>query len=68
MNTIQLYVYIIQKELSEYLQEVDFTVRIENTDSTFPAITHRQIDHVIVQGDTTIDFTVANAATVYLLF
>jgi glucuronoarabinoxylan endo-1,4-beta-xylanase len=43
----------------------DFTVRIANTDSTFPAITTKQIDNIVIQSDTTFDFTVTRAATIY---
>jgi glucuronoarabinoxylan endo-1,4-beta-xylanase len=35
-----------------------FTVRIENTFSTFPFIISRQIDNVVVQGDSTLDCSV----------
>jgi glucuronoarabinoxylan endo-1,4-beta-xylanase len=48
-----------------YLQANNFTVRIENTDSTFPAITTNQIQNITVQSDTTLNFTVAKAATIY---
>jgi glucuronoarabinoxylan endo-1,4-beta-xylanase len=56
----------MNKELAEFFQEGSFIVRIENTDNTSPPITHRQIEDVIIQSDTTLNFTVANAVTVYL--
>lgn len=51
-----------------------FTVRIENTDSTFPAIDSQRFDNVTVQSSTNLDFTVStngtfpqpNAALIYL--
>jgi glucuronoarabinoxylan endo-1,4-beta-xylanase len=48
----------------------NFTVRIENTGTTFPLIASRQIDNVAIQSDTTLDFLVENqipvpVATVY---
>jgi len=51
----------------------NFAVRIENTDSTFPAIIAQQFDNVVVQSNTTLDFTVntngtfpdPNAALIY---
>jgi len=57
-------------EMNEGMKEFrlagNFTVRIENTDSIFPAITPRQIENVEIQSDTTLDFAVAKAAIVYL--
>jgi glucuronoarabinoxylan endo-1,4-beta-xylanase len=49
----------------------NFTVRIENTGTTFPLIAAVQIDNVPIQGDTTLNFLVENqnpipVATVYL--
>jgi glucuronoarabinoxylan endo-1,4-beta-xylanase len=46
---------------------VNFTVRIENTANTFPIIISRQFDDVIVESDTSIDFSVSAVpvATVY---
>jgi glucuronoarabinoxylan endo-1,4-beta-xylanase len=48
-----------------------FTVRIENTSSTFPLITSKTIDNVAIQSDTTCDFLVENqmpvpVSTVYI--
>ncbi len=47
---------------------LNFTVRIENTAGTSPLIISRQIDDVVIQSDTTIDFSVSAVpvATVYL--
>jgi len=39
----------------------NYAVRIQNADSTFPAITPLQINNVIVQSDTTLNFTVSSA-------
>ena len=44
----------------------NYTVRIENTDSTFPAITPIQIENVVIESDTTLDYSVTEAAVVYL--
>jgi glucuronoarabinoxylan endo-1,4-beta-xylanase len=51
-----------------------FTVRIANTDSTFPSVITQQFDNVTVQSDATLDFSVSTngtfpdptAATVYV--
>jgi glucuronoarabinoxylan endo-1,4-beta-xylanase len=59
--------------VNQYMLGGDFTVRIENTDSTFPAIVAQQFDSVAVQGNATLDFTVntngifpdPNAAVIY---
>jgi glucuronoarabinoxylan endo-1,4-beta-xylanase len=38
----------------------NFTVRIENTGTTFPLIASKQVENVIIQKDTTLDFLVDN--------
>jgi glucuronoarabinoxylan endo-1,4-beta-xylanase len=38
-----------------------FTVKIENSDSTFPPITSTQYSNIEVRGDTTIDFTASTS-------
>jgi glucuronoarabinoxylan endo-1,4-beta-xylanase len=59
------------KSLNKNLQSETFTIQIANTDSTFPAITPKQMTDIVVQNDTTINITVnayipPNAATIYL--
>jgi glucuronoarabinoxylan endo-1,4-beta-xylanase len=58
----------IAKRTNASLQGGTFTIHIENTDSTIPAIAPRRIENVVVRRDTTLDFTVSalNAATIYL--
>ncbi|MCI0692606.1 T9SS type A sorting domain-containing protein [candidate division KSB1 bacterium] len=58
----------IAKRTNALLLGGTYTVLIENTDSTFPAIAPLRIENVVVQSDTTLDFTVSvlNAATIYL--
>jgi len=41
---------------------VSFTVRIDNTTNTFPRIISRQFVHIVLQGDTTLDFLVDSLA------
>ncbi|HEY9167562.1 MAG TPA: FlgD immunoglobulin-like domain containing protein [Candidatus Kryptonia bacterium] len=45
-----------------------FTVQIQNTDSTFPAITPQQFNNVTVQSDTTLDYSVTAPAPVMVYF
>lgn len=54
------------KRTNVTLPEGNYTVHIENTDSTSPAILPQQFDDVVVQNDTTLNFDVAlsNAAVV----
>lgn len=60
----------MEKRVNGFLQATDFTVRIENTIDTYPTIVPKQISNVIVQNDTTLNFTVEEydpyIATVYL--
>lgn len=53
----------IRKEMNVALLGGNFTVRIENTDSTFPAIIAQQFDNIAVQSNTTLDFTVNTNGT-----
>jgi glucuronoarabinoxylan endo-1,4-beta-xylanase len=63
----------MKKEMSVFLQAGKFTLRVENTDSTFPAIVPQQFDNVVIQNDSTMNITVStnsafpdpNAAMVY---
>jgi len=55
----------------QHLLGGNFTVRIDNTSTTSPLITSKQIDNIVVQSDTTLDFLVDNqipipVSTVYL--
>lgn len=54
-------------ELSSNVQESVFDVLIENRFDTKPAIISKRIDEVVIQGDTTIDFSVLAIpdATIY---
>jgi glucuronoarabinoxylan endo-1,4-beta-xylanase len=54
--------------LDALVQGGTFSVRIANTDSTFPVITPLQLDNVEVQNDTTLDFavTIKDGATIFL--
>jgi glucuronoarabinoxylan endo-1,4-beta-xylanase len=58
----------IEKRTDATLASETFTVHIENTNDTSPAIAPIQIENVAVSSDTTINFTVSalNAATIYL--
>jgi len=61
----------LKKEMKVSLNGITFTVRIANTDTTSPAIISQEFDNVVVQSDTTLNFTVngyipPNVATVYL--
>ena len=47
------------KEKSEAVLGGIFSIRIENTDSTFPAIIAQQFDNTVVQSNTTLDFAVS---------
>ncbi|MDZ7261108.1 MAG: T9SS type A sorting domain-containing protein [candidate division KSB1 bacterium] len=54
-----------------YLQGFEFTVLIENTESTFPTIMPKKITNVVVQHNAILNFTVdeyinPNAAIIYL--
>jgi glucuronoarabinoxylan endo-1,4-beta-xylanase len=58
----------LMKEQAEIdLQGDTYTVQIENTDSTYPAINSQQFSNVAVQGDTTLDYSVneLNVGVVY---
>ena len=55
-----------KRELDKIVYGSNYTVHIENTDSTFPAITPKQIENVVVQSDTTLNYSVTQAAVVYL--
>ncbi len=48
------------------LQESEFTVRITNTNETYPPIVPLQEDNVSLMSDTTLDFSVLRAVAVYL--
>ncbi len=47
----------------QLIQGGNYSVRIENTDSTFPIIISQQVDNVPVQHDTTINFSVTYIAS-----
>ncbi|MGH7497206.1 MAG: FlgD immunoglobulin-like domain containing protein [bacterium] len=53
----------IDKVTGQYVQAGNYSVRIENTDNTFPVIVPQQVDNVPVQTDTTIDFSVTYIAS-----
>ena len=53
-------------EINKFMYSDNFTVIIENTDNTFPLIAPKQFDNVIIQNDTTINYSVTEAAAVYL--
>lgn len=53
----------INEVAGQYLKSGDYSVRIENTENTFPNIIPRQVDNVTVQNNTTIDFSVNAIAT-----
>ncbi len=48
--------------------EATFTVHIENTEDATPAIAPQRIENIVVQSDTTLNFSVSalHAATIYL--
>ncbi len=48
----------VNKVTGQYIQGGNYSVRIENTDNTFPIIISKQVDNVPVQNDTTINFSV----------
>jgi glucuronoarabinoxylan endo-1,4-beta-xylanase len=55
------------KEKSEAVLGGTFSIRIENTDSTFPAIIPQQFSNIVVLSNTTQDFAVStNAAIIFL--
>ena len=58
----------MRKGTNEFLGGGSYTVRIENTDDTFPVITNQQFDNVEVQRDATFNFRVSasRAAIIYL--
>jgi glucuronoarabinoxylan endo-1,4-beta-xylanase len=53
----------MREEMNAALLGGNFAVRIENTDSTFPAIIAQQFDNMAVQGNATLDFTVSTNGT-----
>ncbi len=53
----------INKVTEQYIEERNYSVRIENTDNTFPLIIPKQVDNVPVQNDTTINFSVTYIAS-----
>jgi len=65
-NTIQLSKASQSAKVTS--QGSEFTVLIENTSSSYPQIISKQIDNVVILGDTTINFTVSSIpeAIVYL--
>jgi O-glycosyl hydrolase/flagellar hook assembly protein FlgD len=64
----------LNKELNTNIPGNNFTIRITNTTSTFPAITTQLFNNVVIKKDTTLNFTVntngtypdPNAATIYV--
>lgn len=48
----------MNKATAQYVQGGNYSVRVENTDNTFPVIIPQQVDNVPVQKDTTINFSV----------
>ncbi len=54
------------EKLYKYFQEGSFNVRIENTDNTIPPIAARQIDNIVIRGDTTLNFFVTAAVVIQL--
>ena len=48
----------IGEETNKYSDANSYSVRIENTDSTYPTIIHKQFDNIQVNSDTTINFDV----------
>jgi glucuronoarabinoxylan endo-1,4-beta-xylanase len=57
----------ISQRVDQYVLGGNFTVRVENTINTSPSIVPREIDDVVIQRDTTIDFIV-DAVTVTTVF
>jgi len=56
------------REMSELSDGGSYTVRIENTEDTYPAIISNQFDNIQVKNDTTINFTVDYLPTVKIDF
>ena len=48
----------INKTTNQDIQAGNYTVRIENTDNSIPAVVFKQIDNVTIQNDTTINFSI----------
>jgi len=48
----------MNKTAGQYVQSGNYSIRIENTDNTFPIIISQQADNVSVRKDTTINFSV----------
>lgn len=53
----------MNKIAGHYIHNGNYSIRIENTDSTFPIIISQQVENVPVRNDTTINFSVNAIAT-----
>lgn len=53
----------MNKIAGHYIHNGNYSIRIENTDNTFPTVIAQQVDNVPVRNDTTINFSVNAIAT-----
>ncbi len=57
-NIVSAAQLIETKEVKKTQQGGTFNVQIQNTDSTFPAVSSQQYSNNVIQGDTTLNFTI----------
>lgn len=59
---------MMRKGINEFFDGGSYSVRVENTDNTFPVITNQQFGNVDVQSDTTFNIrvSVSSSAIIYL--
>lgn len=53
----------MNKIAEHYIHNGNYSIRIENTDNTFPMVVSQQVENVPVRNDTTINFSVNAIAT-----
>lgn len=53
----------MNKVAGHYIHNGNYSIRIENTDNTFPIVVSQQVENVPVRNDTTINFSVNAIAT-----
>jgi glucuronoarabinoxylan endo-1,4-beta-xylanase len=63
VSLLRTYPSQASKVISQAIQEGNYTVRIENTDNTYPLIIPEQFDNIPVKNDTTINFNLTYIAS-----
>jgi glucuronoarabinoxylan endo-1,4-beta-xylanase len=60
--------FLVKANKTQNVQENTFTIRVENTSTTLPVIVPEELQNVVIQNDTTINFSVDYLSTATIDF